>query len=133
MHATTPTELSYIIKTFKAKLNAGHDNIPSIILKYLPDTALIALSHLFNLSLKGGDFITHLKHAKVLPVHKKKNATLAENYRPISLLPCLSKLLEKIVYNRLFSFLTHTKQLSSTQFGFRQGHSTIQSCSIIIN
>ena len=132
MHATTPAELSYIIKTFKAKLSAGHDNIPSIILKYLPDTALIALSHIFNLSLKSGDFITHFKHAKVIPVHKKENATLAENYRPISLLPCLSKLLEKIVYNRLFSFLTHTKQLSSTQFGFRQGHSTSHAVSLLI-
>ena len=80
MHATTPTKLGYIIKTFKAKLSAGHDNIPSIILKYLPDTALIALSHIVNLSLKSGDFITHFKHAKVIPVHKKENATLAENY-----------------------------------------------------
>ena len=68
----------------------------------------------------------------VIPVHKKENATLAENYRPISLLPCLSKLLEKIVYNRLFSFLTHTKQLSSTQFCFRQGHSTSHAVSLLI-
>ena len=59
MHATTPNKLSYIIKTFKAKLSARHDSIPSIILKYLPDTALIALSHIINLSLKSGDFITH--------------------------------------------------------------------------
>ena len=131
MHATTPTELSYIIKAFKAKLSARHDNIPSIILKYLPDTALIALSHIFILSLKS-DFITHFKHAKVIPVQKKENATFAENYRPISLLPCLSKLLEKVVYNRLFSFQTHTKQLSSTQFGFLTG-TLCQSCSIIIN
>ena len=71
-------------------------------------------------------------YAKVIPVHKKENATVAENYRPISLLPYLSKLLEKIVYNRLFSFLTHTKQLSSTQFGFRQGHSTSHAVSLLI-
>ena len=44
----------------------------------------------------------------------------------------MSKLLEKIVYNRLFSFLTHTKQLSSTQFGFRQGHSTRHAASLLI-
>ena len=65
-------------------------------------------------------------------MHKKENATLAENYRPISLLPCLSKLLEKIVYKRLFSFLTHTKQLFSTQFGFRQGHFTNHTVSLLI-
>ena len=134
MHATTPTELSYIIKTFKAKLSAGYDNIPTIILKYLPDTALIALSHIFNLSFTAliNSFITHFKHAKVIPVHKKESATFAANYRPISLRLCLSKLLEKIVSNRLFSFLIHTKQLSCTQFGFRQGHSTSHAVSLLI-
>jgi len=104
MHATTPFELKYIIRNLKAKLNVGHDNIPSIILKWLPDNALYVLSHVFNLSLEHGEFITHFKQAKVVPVHKKGNPSLPQNYRPISLLPCFSKSTRKIVYNRLFLF-----------------------------
>ena len=50
-------------KTLKVKLSGGHDNIPSIILKYLPNCALIALSHIFILSLKNDNFITQFKHA----------------------------------------------------------------------
>jgi len=91
------------------------------------------MSYIFNLSLSQGKFIQHYKHAKVISIFKG-NKLLAANYRPISLLPCFSKLLEKVVYNRLISFLTISQQqISSKQFGFRHGHSTSHALTILIN
>ena len=87
----------------------------------LPINALSALSYVFNLSLSQGEFITFFKHAKVIPIFKIRNTKNAENYRPISL---LSKILEKIVHRRLYSFFNNSNLLSNHQFGFRQGHST---------
>ena len=65
-----------------------------------------------------------LKIAKVIPIFKKDNAGLYENYRPISVLPCISKILERLMFNRLINFLDHFNILSEDQYGFRPGHST---------
>ena len=65
-----------------------------------------------------------LKIAKVIPIHKKDDKTQINNYRPISLLPAISKILEKIVYKRLLSFLTINNIITLSQFGFRKNHST---------
>ena len=61
-----------------------------------------------------------LKIAKVIPIHKKDDKTQINNYRPISLLPAISKILEKIVYKRLLSFLTINNIITLSQFGFRE-------------
>jgi len=72
----------------------------------------------------------------VIPIYKKDDSTQIKNYRPISLLPVISKILEKIVYKRLYSFLQENNTLICNQFGFRKGFSTdyalIQSCDKII-
>ena len=65
-----------------------------------------------------------LKIAKVIPIHKKDDKTQINNYRPISLLPAISKILEMIVYKRLLSFLTINNIITLSQFGFRKNHST---------
>ena len=61
---------------------------------------------------------------KVIPIHKKDDKTQINNYRPISLLPAISKILEKIVYKRLISFLTINNIINLSQFGFRKNSST---------
>ena len=95
------------------------------------------LTHIFNLSLSSGIFPNSLKIAKIVPIHKKDDPSLIENYRPISILPAISKILEKIAYNRLYKFLTDNNLLNTNQFGFRKGYSTdyaiIQSCDKIID
>ena len=123
-YPTTAFELSRLISETPSKFSAGWDGIPSILLKYLPINALSALSYVFNLSLSQGKFITFFKHAKVIPIFKKGNTKNADNYRPISLLSNFSKILEKIVHRRLYSFFNNSNLLSNHQFGFRQGHST---------
>ena len=61
--------------------------------------------YIFNLSLQRGIFPENLKIAEVSPIYKKDEEFLLTNYRPISVLPCFSKLLERIMYNRLFKYL----------------------------
>ena len=77
--------------------------------------------HILNSSI----FPDELKIAKVIPVYKSSEADKLQNYRPISLLPAISKVFEKIMYNKIVSFLNSKHILSKHQYGFRQKHSTI--------
>ena len=79
---------------------------------------------LFNLSLRSGTMPEPLKIAKVIPIHKTGPRDKASNYRPISLLSNINKVLEKLVHTRMYSFLTKYELLYDHQFGFRPGHST---------
>jgi len=80
--------------------------------------------YLFNLSLSTGSFPDKLKLAKVIPIFKKGDTYLPSNYRPISLVSIFSKLLEKIMYKRLYSYLQGNNILYRYQFGFRKNHNT---------
>jgi len=82
------------------------------------------LEYIFNLSLYTEKVPTKMKTAKVIPLFKKGKTDLMSNYRPISLLSIFDILLEKIVYTRLFSFLSSSNILYEYQFGFRKFHST---------
>ena len=110
MKPTTPDEIQNIISAIKLKLSCGIDNIPSKVIKYTPKTFLKSLSHVFNLSLALGTFISSLKTAKVIPIYKKGDSKIIQNYRPVSLLSCFSKILEKVIYLRLNNFF-EKKQL----------------------
>ena len=121
---TSPKEISKLLKSMAGKFSSGWDNIPQKIIKSSPYNIIFALSHIFNLSLKEGIFPDKMKIAKVIPIFKKGLKTSVENYRPISLLPVFSKLLERIVYNRLSEFLNENNVLYEKQFGFRNKHST---------
>ena len=82
------------------------------------------LTRIFNLSFETGVFPVNMKHAKIIPIHKKDSKTELSNYRPISLLPIFSKLLERLMYNRLMQHLIKNSILYDYQFGFRKGYST---------
>ena len=79
---------------------------------------------IINLVFKTGNFPELCKIAKVIPIFKKENELLCVNYRPISLLPIFSKIIEKVIYNRMFDFLTRNNLIYNRQFGFRKNHST---------
>ena len=102
---TCPLEISNILKEVKYNFSAGFDQVSSKILKLSPDNILLALSHIFNLSISNGEFIECLKVAKICPVFKKGDSCEINNYRPISLLSNFSKILEKIMCKRLNTFL----------------------------
>ena len=124
LYPTTPFEIKQIINNSLPKTSASWDEIPSVVIKHLPDSVIIALTNISNISLSQGKFISAFKHAKVVPIRKKSDVTNFNNYRPISLISSFSKIPEKIVYKRLHSFFIRFKLLSNTQFGFRTGHST---------
>ena len=94
------------------------------IIKYIKDEIIPALVLIFNKSITEGIFPEMLKTAKVIPMFKKGDDFIPGNYRPISLLSVFDKLLEKIIYRRLKSFLDKFKILYKYQFGFRTNHCT---------
>ena len=83
------------------------------------------LTYIINKSLDTGIIPDDLKIAKVIPIYKSSDPSLLKNYRPISLLPAFSKLLEKIMYDKLMSFLVSKNIFYKHQYGFRPKHSTI--------
>ena len=131
-YPTTLTEVKRIISGLKPKNSTGIDEIPSSILKSTPDNILLAITHIFNLSLTKGEFITDFKTSKIIPILKKGKATNVSNYRPISLLCTMSKILEKLVYNRVISFLNRQNFFFQYQFGFRKNHSTCHATTLLV-
>ena len=117
------TELLKLFKELPNKSSHGHDNLDNILLKEISEGIVDPLVILFNRSLDEGYFPNQMKIAEVVPLFKSKERDIANNYRPISLLMVISKLLERIVYKRTFQFITDTGQLYESQYGFRKHHS----------
>ena len=119
----TPIELDIIIHKLPNKNSSGYDQISNVFLKKINHSILPILCELINESISSGTFPTITKHTEVVPLFKSGDRKQSTNYRPISLLITISKLLEKIVYKRTYSFLNNTNQLYISQYGFRSKHS----------
>ena len=119
----TPLEIDRLIKSLPNKSSHGHDQISNIMLKSLRTTISFPLCHIFNNSIYEGSFPDLMKRAEVIPLYKGKEMDYMINYRPISLLITLSKLLEKVIYKRLYSYFESNNTLFISQYGFRSKHS----------
>ena len=106
------------------KASCGFDNLSLKLIKSIKFDILDSLTLIINQSLMSGVFPDKLKLAKVIPLYKKGDSTITDNYRPNSLLPTLSKVLEKIAYNQLFAYFSNKELFYPSQYGFRRGHST---------
>ena len=122
LEPVTESENTKLVTSLKSAA-PGYDNLRSTILKLSLPFICTPLTYLSNLSLQGV-FPEELKIANVIPLFKCDNPELFNNYRPVSVLCSVSKVFEKIMYNRLRSFLDEHKTLFSYQFGFRKSHST---------
>ena len=117
-----------IFKDLKPKKSSGHDELSIALLKNISHNISAPLTQIINQSLTTGIFPAELKIAIVTPIIKKGDKQLFENYRPISLIPALSKVFEKVVYNQLSEYLDKKKLLYESQYGFRKLHSTELAC-----
>ena len=120
---TTPIEIDKIIKKLANKSSSGYDQISNQMLKWLRPVITFPLCIIYNKSLQEGCFPEKMKLAEVVPLHKGGDESISNNYRPISLLITLSKILEKIIYVRTYQFLEKNNILFKSQYGFRNQHS----------
>ena len=123
---TTVPEIDTLIKQLPNKTSYGHEKISNIMLKALRTSITYPLCHIFNASLSEGTFPDRMKIAEVIPLYKGKDIDSMINYRPISLLIMLSKLLEKIMYTGLYRYLETQNLLYPSQYGFRTKRSCEQ-------
>ena len=120
----TPNEVYLLIEKFNPHKGTGPNGINTDILKLINHLICDTLSKIFNMCITSGKHPEKLKLAHALPIFKKGSRLLVSNYRPISLLSNLNKILEKIMHTRIYAFLEKYEILYELQFGFRTGYST---------
>ena len=97
LYPTTSADIEGYVKNINLRKSVGPFSIPNRVLKEFKKTFTIPISHIFNMSLDSGVFSEKMKTAKVIPVFKKDDNQDCNNYRPISLLPNISKIFEKLI------------------------------------
>ena len=118
---------SQIVKVIKKLINnkaTGIHDIPNKILKDNVSILSPYLEEIFNFSIKTGVFPNEFKIGKVTPIFKSGEKEDLNNYRPISVLPTIARVFEKLLYNQLYKFFTENQLLGDQQYGFRSLHST---------
>ncbi len=110
---------------FDVSKATGPDQISNHLLKKAAVPISELLSELFNFSLNIGEFPDIWKLVNVIPIFKKGDSKYCNNYRPIALLCCISKVFEKLIFNHIYSYLRCHGLINEHQSGFTQGDSTI--------
>ena len=121
----TEWEYNNIVKNMQAKKSTGFDQISNKLIKVLHNEIRVPMMDIINTSLCLGEVPANWKIAKVIPLFKSGDKHDCNNYRPISLLSALSKLLEKVVHKQTYQYLEN-KVLALSQFGFRKARDTSQ-------
>ena len=112
------------LKSLDPNKAVGTDGISAKILRTVAAGISESLTSLFNASLRSGEMPSKWKSTHVTPVHKGGDVESAENYRPVSVLPVVVKVFEKLVHHQVYSYLQENNILHPMQFGFRPGHTT---------
>ncbi len=128
-----PADIKKYILSFKPKKSIDDNSINMFLLKQIAEEISKPLCHIFNLSLSSGQFPDLMKISRTIPIFKGGLAYLLDNYRGVSLICNFSKILEKIVYERLLRFLNDNNILHNSQFGFRTGVSTTHAILNMVN
>jgi hypothetical protein len=124
LKSTTTFEINEIINSLKLKDSHGYDEVSMRVLKISTPYIISPLNYIFNKTSATGILPDRLKFSEVKPIFKKGDKTDFTNYRPISLLTSFSKIIEKIIYRRLFEHLLINNVLVKEQSGFRENSST---------
>ena len=113
-----------IIDNLSSKNSCGIDKITTKLLKKITPYITKSITFILNQSLASGVFPDKLKIAKIVPIFKKNDPTLLDNYRPISLLPVFSKIFERVIFDQLHNHFNLHNLYFESQYGFRKKHST---------
>ena len=124
LNSAHPNEIQNIILQLKNSKSTGLDTIDTYILKCSLAYILPAVTHIVNLSLNSGIFPSKWKTAKVIPLFKSGDSLNPKNYRPVAMLPILSKVLEKVVFCQVSKYMEKNSLMHPNHHGFRQNHST---------
>ena len=118
----TLDDLNKIVQGLKPKTSSGHDRLSSKLIKLIYPTICLTLLHVINLSLCTGYIPDDLKIAKIIPIYKTGSKDSFTNYRPISLLPSISKIIEKVVAHQVIEYMNDNDLLYKHQYGFRKNN-----------
>ena len=113
-----------IIRSLSNSKSCGIDELDNFTLKIAADLVAHPIHHIICLSIIQNKFPDNWKYAKVLPLHKKGDKTDRKNYRPVSILSPLSKVMEKVVYEQIFSYFTRNSIFHPNLHGYRSNRST---------
>jgi hypothetical protein len=119
-----PDTVDKLITNLRNSGSVGLDYIDTGILKLVKTEILPSITHIINLSIKHSIFPTQFKKAKVIPLHKSGDMLNPKNYRPVAILPVLSKLLEKAVFLQMIEYFESNDLLHPNHHGFRANHNT---------
>ena len=123
-HEITTQDVMCIISKLPNKKSTGYDEISTKTIKILSAVISPTLSLIINKCILHGTVPDEMKVSKIKPLFKKGDVTLLNNYRPISLLPCVSKIFERVLFNQLYEYFDRNDLLTQHQYGFRKNHST---------
>jgi hypothetical protein len=119
LHAVSCNEIVNICRKLKSKTSCGVDGISTKLLQQVIDLIVQPLEYIINMSFVSGVFPNALKIAKVVPIFKGGDPSKLVNYRPVSILPSISKIFERLMYERVTAFCNKFNLLSMSQYGFR--------------
>ena len=120
----TVSHVSHLLHGLSSNKATGIDKISCKIIKLATPVISDSLTLIFNQAITLSSFPDEWKIARVIPLYKNGQRNNPGNYRPISVLPAISKIMERILYDQLHSYLTTFELLSDSQFGFRKSHRT---------
>ena len=120
----SPERVRKFMCKLPAKFSRSPDGIPAAVLKILSCELCIALHIIFKMSLDSTTCPTAWKYADITPIFKKGDPSQAHNYRPISILPAMCKLFERILTEDMYDHLGRNHLITSAQYGFIKGRST---------
>ena len=124
MNPVTGVDILQLVANVKPKKSKGHDELDMCLIKKLIPYFVVPLKHIFNISLLNGMFPDSMKIARVIPLFKTGNTKEFSNYRPISLLPQFSKILETNYHSRFKAFIDSNQIFYKSQYGFKKQMST---------
>lgn len=129
-HLTTVEEIRLTLRGLNSKKSSGPDDICNYVIKRLPHSFVRELTVIINNCLNNGYFPKYWKTAKMIPIKKKNEATKPQEFRPVSLLSNLGKVLESVILRQLKVEMEEKETIPPHQFGFRKGHSTMDALKV---